>query len=166
MIFNSFNINAQYKVQKNKYDYRHYTYQPGDRCRPFTAAIGSLFIPGLGQMICGEGLRGTGYLFGCAGSLFISGAGLVKMGSVTESDPNFSQVEKTSYIMYVGGLAGVAVFWIWSIADAPRVAKVKNLALRDKRKVSGNFSIQPYLNFRSYSANTKTMLGLSVNINF
>jgi len=68
--------------------------------------------------------------------------------------------------MYAGGLAGAAVFWIWSIADAPRVAKVKNLVLRDKRKVSGNFSIQPYFNFRSYWANNKTMLGLSVNINF
>ena len=166
MIFTNFNVNAQYRAQKKKYDYRHYTYQPGDRCRPFTAAFASLFIPGLGQMICGEGLRGTCYLFGCAGSLLVSYKGVMKFSSATESDPNFSQAEKTGFAMFTGGLASAAVLWIWSIADAPRVAKVKNLASRDKRKASGNLSIQPYLNFQSYAANNKTMLGLSVNINF
>jgi len=57
-------------------------------------------------MICGEGLRGTGYFFGCAGSLAVSVAGLLYTGSVTESDPNFSQVQTKSIIMYAGGLPG------------------------------------------------------------
>ena len=57
MIFNCFNVDAQYNVNKNKYDYRHYIYQPGDPYNPGTAAFASLFVPGLGQIICGEGLR-------------------------------------------------------------------------------------------------------------
>ena len=68
--------------------------------------------------------------------------------------------------MIKGGLVGAAVFWIWSIADAPRVAKKNNLILRDKKKVTGNLNIRPYLNFQGYSTNNKTLPGFSVNINF
>jgi len=39
------------------------------------------------------------------------------------------------------GLAGSLVTWIWSITDAVKVAKVNNLAYRDKNKVGlNNFS--------------------------
>jgi hypothetical protein len=117
-------------------------------------------------MICGEGLRGTCFLLGWAGSLTVSVAGLLHTTSAFEWDPNFRQVQSTSKRMIVGGLVSAGVIWIWSIADASRVARVKNLALRDKKKVSGNISIQPYINFQSYSLNNKTQLGLSANINF
>jgi hypothetical protein len=166
MMFKSFNVDAQYKIYKEKYDYRHYIYKPGDPYNPSTAAFASIFIPGLGQMICGEGLRGTGFLFGCAGSLVVSIAGLIHTTSADESDSNFEQVQTTSIIMWIGGLAGAATFWIWSIADAPRVARVKNLALRDKKNVPGKLSIQPYFKFQSYPTENKAMLGLSVDINF
>ena len=166
MMFKSFNVDAQYRIYKEKYDYRHYIYKAGDPYNPSTAAFASVFVPGLGQMICGEGLRGTGFLFGCAGSLAVSVAGLIHTTTADESDPDFGQVQTTSIIMYMGGLAGAVTFWIWSIADAPRVAKVKNLALRDKKKVPGSLSIQPYLNFKSYPTDYKAMLGLSVDINF
>ena len=166
MIFNCFNADAQYRALKKKYDYHLYSYKPGDPYNPSTAAFASLFIPGLGQMICGEGRRGTGYLLGCTGCFVISFAGIVHTASADESDANFSQVQTTSMIMYLGGLAGSVAFWISSIVDAPRVAKVKNMALRDKKKVPTNLSIRPYLNFQPYPAEKKAIPGLSVNIKF
>jgi TM2 domain-containing membrane protein YozV len=166
MMFNCFNVDAQYRVYKNKYDYRNYIYQPGDPYNPSSAAFASLFVPGLGQMISGESGRGICFLLGCTGCLVFSFAGGSIALNATEKDRDFEKKTLRGITFLFSGLTATAGIWIWSIADAPRVAKVNNLALRDKNKVSGNLSIQPYLNIQSYSANNKTILGLSVNIIF
>ena len=55
-------VNAQYKINKTKYDYHTYTYQVGDRYSTGVAGITSFLIPGLGQMLSGEVGRGAGFL--------------------------------------------------------------------------------------------------------
>jgi hypothetical protein len=159
-------VNAQYGINKTKYDYRHYTYQPGDPYNPSSAASASLFVPGLGQMISGESGRGICFLLGCTGCLVFSFAGGSIALNATEMDRDFEEKTRKGMAFLFSGLTATAGIWIWSIADASRVAKVNNMALRDKKKVSGNISIQPYLNFQSYSTNKKTLPGLSVNIIF
>jgi len=47
--------------KKEKYDYKNYTYQKGDRYDPGTAGVCSFLIPGLGQAVSGE--IGRGILF-------------------------------------------------------------------------------------------------------
>ena len=51
--------NAQYRVNKKQYDYKSYVYQVGDPYNPTIAGVASFFIPGLGQMISGEGKKGS-----------------------------------------------------------------------------------------------------------
>lgn len=55
---------AQYRINKTKYDYHTYTYQVGDPYNPAVAGITSLLIPGLGQMFSGENGRGLAFLGG------------------------------------------------------------------------------------------------------
>jgi len=166
MLFNCFNGDAQYMVNKNKYDYYHYDYQPGDPYKPSSAAAASLFVPGLGQMISGESGRGICFLLGSTGCLVFAFAGGSIALNATEMDRDFEEKTRKGITYLFSGLAATACIWIWSIADAPRVAKVNNLASRDKNKVSGNLIIQPHFNIQSNSTHNKTLLGLSVNINF
>jgi len=166
MLFNCFIGDAQYMANKNKYDYRHYVYQPGDPYNPSSAAAASLFVPGLGQMISGESGRGICFLLGSTGCLVFAFAGGGIALNATEMDGDFEEKTRKGVTYLFSGLAATAGIWIWSIADASKVAKVNNMALRDKKELSGNVSIQPYLNFQSYSTTNKTQLGLSVYINF
>ena len=61
--------NAQYKINKTKYDYSTWTYEEGDPYNPTTCGILS-FIPGVGQMVAGEFVRGAAFLGGVAGYFF------------------------------------------------------------------------------------------------
>jgi len=166
IMLNCFNVDAQYRVNKKKYDYSHYVYQPGDPYNPSTAAFASLFVPGLGQIISGESRRGIGFMLGCTGCLIVSFAGGSIALNATEKDRDFEEKTCKGITLLFSGLTATTGIWIWSIADASRVAKVNNLVLRDKKEVSGSINIQPYLNLHCYSTNNKTLLGLSVNINF
>jgi hypothetical protein len=104
--------NAQYRINKTKYDSHNYVIQAGDPYNPAASGICSFLIPGLGQMISGEGGRGVGFLLGCMGSfgVFITG-GLVI--NTTESDPDFTQKQATGSILILAGLTGSTVFWLW-----------------------------------------------------
>ena len=55
---------------------------------------------------------------------------------------------------------------IWSIVDAVRVAKVNNLAFRDKNKTSYNFQIQPYFNTTYYSQTGSIPTGVTLKVRF
>ncbi len=160
----SFSCTAQYRVNKKNYAYRMYSFQPGDPYNPSGAGMASFFIPGLGQMICGEGARGAGFLLGCMGSFSMIIIGLTM--EYYEWDPDFQQKMATQKILCLSGLAGSATFWIWSIGDAVKVAKVNNMAFRDKRKIQGETNIYPYIKYPSPLTNNKVPVGVSVCINF
>lgn len=157
---------AQYRINKTKYDHRNYSFQPGDPYKPSSAVTASVIIPGLGQMSCGEGGRGFGFLLGWGGSLTCSIAGLVTVSSTEERDPDFDEKLARGEIMYISGLVAATVFWIWSFTDASKVAKVNNMAYRDKKKLSDNIKIQPYVDFIPVQSNSGMHLGLSARINF
>lgn len=160
----NYTCSAQYSVNKKDYDFRIYTYQPGDPYNPRGAGEASALIPGLGQMICGEGARGAGFLLGWMGSLSIFIIGITM--DYDERDPDFQQKITTQKVLCFSGLAGSVTFWIWSIKDAVKVAKVNNMAFRDKRKVQRETNIYPYIKYPSPLTNDRVPVGVSVCINF
>ena len=49
----------KYKDLKEYYDYKDYVKMPDQYRSPAGAGVASYLIPGLGEMICGSGWRGT-----------------------------------------------------------------------------------------------------------
>jgi hypothetical protein len=140
---------AQYRINKTKYDTSNYKYLPGDRYNPPVGVLASLLVPGLGQAISGEVVRGLlfygGYI-GCAAMVFVSyGSGVGGPG------------------LFLLGIAGMFTVFIYSVIDAPRVAKINNLAWRDKRKTGLSLKVSPYAGFL---LGQKLPLGLSLKFNF
>ena len=116
-----------YRDYASKYNPRQYSRWEPEYYSPTSAAVLSYFCPGLGQMICGEPIRGLCFGAATLGCLICSA-----------SSGDFSN--ETGVIF---GIAGAAL-WAWGIYDAQRVAKIKNMYLNDsqsRRKVS--FSAGP-----------------------
>ena len=127
-------IFGQYRINKLNYNAHEYVYQPGDRYDPTLAGVASFLVPGLGQMVAGETGRGLLFFGGFVVSYSIALSGAIDIASHPIEN------RKTGPKIYIG-TAGVLAMWIWSIVDAVKVAKVNNLAYRDKNKVGlHNFS--------------------------
>lgn len=154
----SVSATAQYRVNKTNYNYRDYSHQAGDRYSPTGAGIESFFLPGLGQMIAGEGVRGVVFLAGATGCMVLIGVGMTDM--YTES------TEATGGGLYLAGLLGYMVVDIWSIVDAVRVAKVNNLAFRDKKSSSFNLKIEPYVSTEYFNQTGSIPMGFTLTIRF
>ncbi|MBR2400646.1 MAG: hypothetical protein IKB03_02660 [Tidjanibacter sp.] len=114
----------KYKELKGIYDYVEW--RGGyERYSPFWCGFGSFFIPGLGQMCCGEW-----------------GRGLCFMGSniVLNVLSNYAPTYETYLACAISGLG----LCIWSIVDASRVAKVKNMYETDLHSQYLDISIDLY----------------------
>jgi hypothetical protein len=163
ILISCFIANGQYKINKTKYDYRTYSYQMGDPYNPGNAGVASFFIPGLGQMMSGENGRGLGFLAGYTG--WIVGSSVVIIYETVSRIDEHSEKANIGLILIIGAVGAISID-IWSVTDAIRVAKVNNMALRDKDKSSFNLSIKPYID-TSYSGPEKNVpVGLSLNITF
>jgi len=159
-------VDAQYKINKTKYNYHYYQYMPGDPYNPATAGIASLVVPGLGQMISGEPLRGLAAMGRCTLFLGCSFGGLLIVGSSDERDPDFFRKQNLGSMMWLGGAAGALINWILGIPDAVKVAKVNNLAYRDHRKKQGTMSLVPCLVLPISPENGQIAAGITLNITF
>ena len=151
--------NMPYKYYKDMYNHRLYVPRYDDPYNPFVSGLCSFFIPGLGQMIAGETGRGLGYLGGYVGCnlLFVIGT-----NSVAYGDDSFGA------IAILAGFTGMITVQICSIVDGVRVAKKKNMYLRDVRNNTSsiNFSINPYVETVSIGNELVTPVGLSLKISF
>lgn len=157
LLFLSININAQYKINKSKYDLKTYHYQFGDPYNPGVMGFASLVIPGLGQILEGETERGFGFIGGLIGLNIIKYSLLMKPES--GSLHNVSNINKVRYVLI--GLH------IWSLFDAIHVAKVNNMVFRDQVKSTSNFQLLPYVGSYDYFRfNNEVPLGLTILINF
>ena len=127
-------IFRQYRINKLNYNAHDYMHQPGDRYDPTLAGVASFLVPGLGQVVAVETGRGLLFFGGFVVSYSIALSSLI---NATNQPIEDRKIGTGAYI----GLAGSLVTWIWSITDAVQVAKVNNLAYRDKNKVGlHNFS--------------------------
>lgn len=150
--------------------YRYYydpnLYQP-ESTDPFTptgCGLASFFIPGLGQGLAGEWGRGFAF-FGAHLVLGFAGFGLPIL---LEYDDDGTLLILS---MILGG-AGMLIVDIWSIVDAVKVAKIKNMYFQDLRHLQAGvgMSVSPYLTFAPEASGSSLGLtpvaGLSFNLSF
>lgn len=149
--------NMAYKEYKDLYQPSMYIKHYTDQYNPAVMGVCSWLIPGLGQMISGEVGRGFGYLGGTIGCGIVAGVGLSMVGSYG------SPVGAAMYI--IGGL-GILAVDICAIVDAVRVAKIKNMYIRDTRTTAFNIGVQPYVDIMAVGGNTVVPVGLSMVVSF
>ena len=82
----------------------------------------------------------------------------VLLGEAVDSKPELEPL-----ILLVLGLAVVD---IWAVVDAIRVAKVNNLAWRDKHRTVIRMNIQPYVNHFQSNDKINARMGLTVKLLF
>jgi len=162
-------INAQYKINKTKYNFYTYSYQKEDPYNPTISGFASI-VPGLGQMISGEGGRGLCFLGGCIGSAAVSFAGVAVFANSippSDSEPVNEGQMLTGLLMVAAGIGGVISIDIWSIVDAVHVAKVNNLSFRDQNKTSFNLKLKPHMGSSGYFIlNEEVPVGLTLLLTF
>lgn len=150
--------NLPYKSYEGKYNSSLYTPRFDDMYNPTTAGICSFLIPGLGQMISGESGRGFAYFAGYVGCMLAYGSGVTML---------YYDDEFPALLLTLVGAAGALTVSISSIIDAVRVAKIKNLYLRDVRKMSMiDFKISPFIQPVSIGGKLTSPLGLSLIARF
>jgi hypothetical protein len=149
-----------YKVLRKKYDYRTYSFRPGDPYNPGTAGFASLIICGLGQGMTGEGGRGLLFFTGYCG-LFC--ASMVPFGKYANSHEGEDVKSLRIFEALFLGAIGID---IWSVIDAARIAKVKNLFFRGQGNTSYNLSIKPFLYTNVAGIKHNFPVGLSVSVTF
>lgn len=135
---------AQYSVNKSKYNTKDYNYQVGDLYNPVVSGIASFIIPGLGQIYSGEAGRGAAFFGGYTGCLVVGGIGLYK--TLMDFDLSYGDYDGGggAIVAFIAGGLGATVLYIWSIFDAVKVAKINNLAWRDGQSAM-NMRLQPYI---------------------
>lgn len=122
----------KYKDLKKIYNYTDFTATLSDRYSPAWSGVASFFIPGLGQMICGEVGRGFLFLGGAIGGSIL-GSALISSGTTIQNGKSVS-VSTGSNIAGLVVYAGVLALDIIAIVDGVRVAKVKNMYEQDLKK--------------------------------
>jgi hypothetical protein len=117
----------KYNELKQIYNFREW-HGGYERYSPFWCGVASFFIPGLGQMCAGEGLRGLGQV------------GInIGLGVLATGCGNNGYAE--AYLLLTLTKVG---YGIWSIIDATRVAKVKNMYETDLRSQRSDISVDMY----------------------
>jgi hypothetical protein len=148
---------AQYNVNKKKYNTKTYHFEPGDPYNPAVMGFASFVLPGLGQILEDETVRGCCFLGVLVGLNIIKYSYLFwpESGSVN----NQNKIMAVRY-MKVG-------IHIWSLFDAVHVAKVNNMVIRDQGKTTFDFQLLPYTgSYEYYSMNNEIPVGLTLLINF
>lgn len=141
----------RYKELKHIYDFREW-HGGYERYSPFWCGFASFFIPGLGQMCEGEGLRGLGQI-----GVNI-GLGLLATGFA-----NNGYAE--AYLIIALTRLG---YGIWSIIDATRIAKVKNMYETDLRAQHSEISVDMYPSLNPMVSHSGLSIapGMTLSISF
>ena len=141
----------KYRELKDYYNHKEYVRGLVQHHNPAGVGVASFFIPGLGQMICNEGWRGTAFLGGWLAANVVSALGL----------------QNDSEVLYLVGVAGSLTTKIISIVDATRVAKVKNMYERDlMRTYSMEVDLYPSMNYIKTSQGLQPTVGMTLALRF
>ena len=129
---------VRYMDIKDSYNPQDYVYGYYDRYIPWLSGLASAFIPGLGQTMCGEPLRGLAFYLGET----LAWAAVLSTSTLYDG----SSYDSTS-IVGIGASALMIGGYIWGICDAARIAKVKNLYYRDMMGLSStcSISVSPFI---------------------
>ena len=64
-------------------------------------------------------------------------------------------------------MAGGAILWAWSIVDAVKISKVKNMYIHEYMKMYGaNLIIKPSISYAALNNSMTPVAGLSIYLNF
>lgn len=151
----------KYKELKLLYNYQDYVPGLADRYTPGWIGVASFFIPGLGECICGEWGRGLGK-FGGNLLLGIVASGALYTMSYADVNPPEGAVP-----IALACSAGMLAIDIWSIIDAVRIAKVKNMYEQDlKRLYSFDVQLSPSVNYIPNGNALQPVAGLTLALRF
>ena len=140
----------KYRELKEYYNYKDYEKVPDQYRRPAGTGFASYMIPGLGQMICGEGWRGAIFLGGWLACHYVTLTGIAELSDA----------------IYWSGIAGAQAFRILSCMDATRVAKVKNMYRHDLKGYSLEMDLYPSMNYIKTAEGIQPTTGLTFALRF
>ena len=151
---------AKYKDINKEYNYKAYQKSEIDPYKPGLSALASFIVPGLGQALSGEIVRGLCFFGGSVvcSAVIRSASNTYSSLAITDQDgtiTGFTDEEKAGQcaVIMFGTLACDIALSIWSCIDASHVAKVKNMYYQDQYGKLGSLeaSFQPY-----FALDTKT----------
>ena len=145
-------VMPKYKEMAKMYDFREYTRSVYDQYSPAGSGVASFFIPGLGQMICGEWGRGFAWLGGSIGCYLVTAV------SAAADAP----------VLTLMSAAGLLAVDICAIVDGVRVAKVKNMYMSDLRASGYAFDVDlyPSINYVKTSTGVQPTAGMTLALRF
>ncbi len=158
----------KYRHLKHLYNYKEFTPSPFDRYSPTWSGVASLFLPGLGQMICNEAGRGFAFLGGYV-CCYYYGALLTAIGTGLPGDEDGNVVHNLpgSTIAGIFLITGALAINVISIIDATRVAKVTNMYEQDLRKqYSLEMNVYPSFNYAMMGNTYQPTAGLTLAVRF
>ena len=147
-------IRPDMRYRDYKKRYRPLVY-PSYPHSPALSGICSWWIPGLGQMICGEVGRGFAFFGG-----FATCIGVMALGFSS----NTTQGTAVATLAAIGYLT----IDICAVVDAVRVAKVKNLYEQDLHRLASTVGVtmQPYVSSLSTATVRTPVAGVSLAVSF
>lgn len=153
---------AQYSINKLKYNSSEYIYQENDRYNPDLCGVTSAFFPGGGHFLANEPGRGFAFLGGEFASLIIvlAGVSLYDLSMPYENRDNTA-----SYTLIAAGCISTITIRVYDIINAVEVAKINNLAHRDKNKTGYHLKLQPCF-ITSNAPSSFVSTGVALKINF
>ena len=110
-----------FREYKHFYDARDYVPDFNDPYNRGLAGLASAWLPGLGQVLDGEYLRGIGF-FGATVGCFAIGCDLVGYGCVSEYDDNGYCGDSFFNVAGCFFMAAAMTFYVWNICDAVRIS--------------------------------------------
>jgi hypothetical protein len=149
-----------YGTLKKKYNYLNYSFKKGDPYSPMVVGFASVIVPGLGQLMVGEGGRGSIFFAGYVGCIYTSLAKFVQYSNSHEGEDAKAFTTSIAAFMCAIGID------IMSAIDAGRIAKVKNMAIRNRRGTSFDINFQSVSINDKYSLRSSVSYGLSFKVNF
>ena len=150
----------QYREYKDYYDTHFYIPLKDDPYSRAWTGIASAVIPGLGQAVEGEWLRGL--------CILAANVGLYCLELTGVEIDGYGRAYVSNATYWVAAGARLALN-IWSICDAVHIAKVKNMYYQDLRglRSSVDLRLQPYFAFTPAASNSlQPAAGLSLSLNF
>ena len=158
----------RYSLNKHNFDVHMYIPEYGDAYNPTISGLCSFFVPGMGQMFCGETGRGLAFLGGFIGCslLTVAGANVIS-ANLGYNGYDYNGNRNAGVAPMLIGMGGMVFVSIWSIVDAVQVAKVNSMYYRSLRRTSSiKVEMSPYVEQLSINNQVTTPVGLSMRLKF
>ncbi len=169
----------KFREYKHLYSLENYQGQPDDRYSLAWSGVASGFLPGLGQMISGQVGRGFAWFGGYMGCYIVSYSGfiIVLLNSVGccpnpeydnhRHDAGRGAVAAMGASMAVLGTAGAVAIHVFSILDAIKVAKIKNMHWQEvKGRTEVDMQMYPSVTYMNTFDGVKAAPGVTLAVRF